>query len=212
MEQTHRVRAQPRARVAHRITGGVRGNSRLTAATAAILIVLLAIEGATIPFLGSLLTVHVFVGMLLLGPVALKLASTGFRVLSYYSHRREYVAQGPPPPLMRVIVAPILIASTIALLGTGVALVAFGSRAGTMLGLHKASFIVWVAAMSIHVLWHIRGVARDAFADLGRRRLGGAGLRATVLLGALAAGAVIAILTLPLAGSWAHWASTGGRH
>jgi hypothetical protein len=51
----------------------------LTAAVAAVLIVLLAVEGATIPWTRPLLTVHVFVGMLLLGPVALKLASTGYR-------------------------------------------------------------------------------------------------------------------------------------
>ena len=207
MQQIHQVRARPRARVVHWVTGGVEGNSRLTAAAAAILIVLLAVEGATVPFVRSLLSVHVFVGMLLLGPVALKLAATGYRFARYYTRNREYVEKGPPAPLMRLVVAPVLVASTLTLFGTGVGLIAFGSRAGTMLGLHKASFIVWVGAMSIHVLWYARRAAREAFADLSRHRLGGAGLRASLLLGALAAGAVIAILTLPLAGSWAHWAA-----
>jgi hypothetical protein len=207
MAQTH-VRSHARAQALRRVTGGVEGNARLTAAVAGVLIVLLAIEGATLPFLGRLLTVHVFVGMLLLGPVALKLGATGYRLGRYYTGSRGYVAKGPPASFMRLVVAPVLVASTLALFGTGIALVAFGSRAGTMLGLHKASFIVWVGAMGIHVLWHVRGMARDALADLGRRRVGGAGMRAGLLLAGLAAGVAVAILTLPLAGSWAHWAAT----
>ena len=46
------------------------------------------------PFLGSLLSVHVFVGMLLLGPVALKLAATGYRFARYYTAARDYVRTG----------------------------------------------------------------------------------------------------------------------
>ena len=49
------------------------------------LLVLLAIEGATIPWIRPLLSVHIFVGMLLLGPVALKLATTGYRFARYYT-------------------------------------------------------------------------------------------------------------------------------
>ncbi len=55
-------------------SGGAIGNLRLTATVGAFLIVLLAVEGATVPWIQPLLTVHIFVGMLLLGPVALKLA------------------------------------------------------------------------------------------------------------------------------------------
>ncbi len=207
MQQIRQVRARPQARAAHRLTGGVEGNSRLTAAAAALLIVLLAVEGATIPFLGSLLTVRVFVGMLLLGPVSLKLAATGYRFVRYCARTPEYVQKGPPAQVMRLLVAPVLVASTVALFGTGLALVACGSRAATILGLHKASFIVWVVAISIHVLWYARQAALGAFADLGRHRLAGTSLRSSLLLGALAAGAIIAVLTLPLAGSWAHGAA-----
>ncbi len=207
MQQVGQLRMGRVSRVAHRFTGGVEGNSRLTAAAAAVLIVLLAIEGATIPFLRPLLSVHVFVGMLLLGPVALKLATTGYRFLRFYTHRREYVEKGPPPPIMRLLVAPVLVASTLTLFGTGVALVAFGPPGGAMIGLHKASFFVWFGAMSIHVLAHARRAARDAIADWTRPRLGGASLRAGLLVGALALGAVVAVLTLPLVGPWAHWAA-----
>jgi hypothetical protein len=43
--------------------------------TGAVLLVLLAVEGFTILRVGRLLTLHVFLGMLLLGPVALKAGS-----------------------------------------------------------------------------------------------------------------------------------------
>ena len=193
------------SRARHRFGGGVTGNERLTAATGAVLIVLLAIEGATIPFLRGLLTVHVFVGMLLLGPVALKLASTGYRFMRYYSRSPEYVRAGPPSPGMRFFVAPVLVLSTLTLFGTGIGLVAMGPGRGAMLGLHKASFIVWVAVMTIHVLGYATRAARHAFADFGRRRVGGVALRHMLVFGALAAGLVVALLTLPLAGPWNHW-------
>jgi hypothetical protein len=187
-------------------TGGAEGNARLTAVVAAVLIVLLAVEGATIPWIRPLLAVHVFVGMLLLGPVALKLASTGYRFVGYYTGRREYVAKGPPATLMRLLVAPIVVASTITLFASGVALVAVGGR-GLLLGLHKASFLVWFGAMSVHVFAYARRAARDAFADLGRRHVGGAALRLGLVACVLAAGAAVAVGTLPLAHSWAHTAA-----
>jgi hypothetical protein len=52
---------------------------------------------------------------------------------------------------MRFVVAPILVISTLVLFGSGVALVARPER-GTVLALHKASFVVWFGAMTIHVL------------------------------------------------------------
>jgi hypothetical protein len=207
MERMERLSVGARAGEARRATGGAEGNSRLTAAVAAVLIVLLAVEGATIPFVHPLLTVHVFVGMLLLGPVALKLGTTGYRFVRYYTGSREYVAKGPPATFMRLVVAPVVVASTVTLFATGVALVAFGSRRGPVLGLHKASFLVWFVAMSLHVLWYLQRVAREGFADVGRRRIAGAGLRVAVVAGAVAAGTIVAALTLPLATSWAHWAS-----
>jgi hypothetical protein len=56
---------------------GAIGNGRLTSLVGIALLVLLAVEGATITSIQQLLSVHVFVGMLLLGPVALKLAASG---------------------------------------------------------------------------------------------------------------------------------------
>jgi|ERR1700761_5597916 len=57
------------ARCALRRAGG---NKRLTAMTGAVLLILLLIECYTILRIGRLLTLHVFLGVLLLGPVSLK--------------------------------------------------------------------------------------------------------------------------------------------
>ena len=62
-------------------TSGVDGNTRLTAATGMVLFVLLAVEGVTLLSIRQLITVHVFVGVLLLGPVLLKSSSTLYRFL-----------------------------------------------------------------------------------------------------------------------------------
>jgi hypothetical protein len=209
MQSLEQVRVRSRARSSGHWTGGIAGNERLTAAVAAVLLVLLAVEGATIPSIRSLLSVHVFVGMLLLGPLVLKLAVTGYRFVGYYTGSPEYVRRGPPAPLMRLLVAPVLVASTLTLFGTGVALLAVGPGRGAVLGLHKASFVVWFGATSIHVLAYARRTGVHAFADWGRARLGGAGWRAALVVGALAVGIVVALATLPLAGPWLHWHAFG---
>jgi len=69
---------------------GTDANARLTSSTALVLLVLLAVEGVTVLRVGSLLTLHVFIGMLLVPPVLVKLASTFWRFAKYYSGSREY--------------------------------------------------------------------------------------------------------------------------
>ena len=110
--------------------GGSDGNEQLTAITAAALLLLLAIEGATLLRIQSLLTVHAFVGMLLIPVVALKLASTGWRMLRYYRNEPDYVRRGPPHIVLRALVAPVIILSTLVLFATGVALLALGETRG----------------------------------------------------------------------------------
>ena len=190
--------AATRVRYGRRL-GGAAGNARLTALAGASLLVLLAVEGATIPFLGALLSVHIFVGMLLLGPVALKLASTGYRFARYYGGAREYVELGPPAPLMRVLVAPVLVFTTLTLFGSGVALLVSPHR-GAVLGLHKASFVVWFGACSIHVLAYGLRLFRRVVGATPAGDL----LRLGLVLAAIAAGIVVAVETYPLAAPWLH--------
>jgi hypothetical protein len=172
--------------------GGSSANEQLTAIVAAILVLLLAVEGATLLNLTSLLTVHAFVGMLLIPVVVLKLASTGWRMLRYYRNAEEYVLRGPPHVALRVLVSPVLILSTIVLFGTGVVLLLRGETQGTMVGLHKASFIVWVSAAGLHVLVHALSLPR-----LLRRRIPGLSMRVAVVAVVLLAGAALAVETLP---------------
>ena len=194
--------SRARPRTARRVLGGAIGNQRLTSLTGIVLLVLLAVEGATVPAVRQLLSVHIFVGMLLLGPIALKLASTGYRFMRYYANGSEYVRLGPPAPLMRVLVAPVLVLSTVTLFGTGVTLLAVPHR-GLVLGLHKASFIVWFGAMTIHVLAYTARAARHVVSDLLDRPGGGA-LRMGLAALALGAGLVTAYATYPLASPWLH--------
>ena len=59
-----------------------------------ILLVLLAALGVTILRIGQLTWLHFFLGLLLIGPVGLKMASTGYRFMRYYTGSPAYVAQG----------------------------------------------------------------------------------------------------------------------
>lgn len=181
---------------------GVAGNGRLTAAFAALLLVLLAAEGATIPLIGQLREEHILIGMLLLGPVAAKLASTGWRFARYYLGSPAYVRKGPPQVALRVL-APGVVFTTVALFGTGVALLLTG-RNGELSFLHKVSFIAWFALMTIHVLGHVLELPEPLRADWGRRgpRLSGASLRLAAIAAALVVGAGLAVLSLSAAGSW----------
>jgi hypothetical protein len=137
------------------LRGGVDGNERLTGLTGTVLLVLLAAEGATIPFLHSYLTLHIFLGVLLIPPVLLKTATTGWRFARYYLRTPAYVEKGPPRAILRILVAPLVLASTAGLFGTGVLLLVLSPHRGPLVGLHKASFIVWFVVMSAHVLGHL---------------------------------------------------------
>lgn len=190
------------ARGATVLRGGVAGNARLTGAVAAALLVLLAAEGATIPFIGQLLGPHIFIGMLLIPPVLAKLGSTGYRFARYYTQAEPYVRKGPPALALRLL-APGVVLTTLALFGTGVALILAGPPSDTLVFAHKLSFIAWVALMTIHVLGHLLEVPGLAGADLRRsRRIGGAGQRAALLLGSIALGAGLGLVGLSLASGW----------
>src|SRR5215831_4587670 len=174
------------------------GNERLTATTATVLLLSLAVEGFTILSVGQMLSVHIVVGLLLIPPVALKLASTGYRFARYYLRDAAYVTKGPPHIAMRLL-APLLVVSTLTVLGTGVALLALGPdhHRDVVLGLHKASFLVWFALMSVHVLIYAPRLARAVLSSQAWARIG-------FVAGSVAAGAVLAGAAYSLAGPWLH--------
>ncbi len=208
---TERFRPRPALSLAGRLTaGGTAGNERLTALTGTALIVLLAVIGVTILRVHTLLWVHLFVGLVLLGPVALKMGSTGYRFVRYYTGDETYRRKGPPPALLRGL-APFVIVTTVVVFASGVALLFAGPGArATLLPLHKVSFIAWLAVTAIHVLGHLREIPAALRADHGRAArwstdvTGRAG-RSVALAGALVAGLVVAVLLIPEFSPWMHW-------
>jgi len=194
--------------------GGVEGNERLTAATGVVLVVLLAALGVTILSIQPLIWWHVLLGMLLIPPVLLKLGSTGWRFLRYYGGAEEYVLRGPPLLGLRLL-APLVVAATLAVFATGVALLVVGPGGGIVVGLHKASFIVWIAATGVHVLAHVRRVPGLVLADWRRRPVAPEGTvpgttwRGLLLAGTLVAGLVLALATVRYAQPWLHWLAGG---
>jgi uncharacterized membrane protein YwaF len=192
--------------------GGTDGNEQLTTVTGAILIVLFAVIGFTIPQLRQFVSVHLFVGMLLIGPVVLKMASTGYRFVRYYTGNVEYRRKGPPELGLRVV-GPIVVLSTVAVFATGVVLLILGpSHRDPWVELHKVTFIVWVVFMSLHVLLHLPALARAfGIGRYGREQVGGAspGARGRwiAISGALVAGLILAIVLIPEFAAWtAHGA------
>ncbi|MFE0462362.1 hypothetical protein ACFW1A_24220 [Kitasatospora sp. NPDC058965] len=190
-------------------TGGPEGNARLTAATGAVLVLLLAVQGWTILSITRLVTVHVFVGLLLTAPVCLKLASTGYRFVRYYTGAPAYRRQGPPP-LVKRLLGPVMVGSTLAVLATGLLLALGARQAGPVpvLLLHKVAFLGWVGATSLHVLLHLPRLAGLLGAELlpgsGRRSVPavGRGRRWALLALVLAAGTALAFAGVHLAAAW----------
>jgi hypothetical protein len=178
---------------------GVEGNARLTAATGLVLLVLLAVEGYTILDVRGLITLHIFLGILLVGPVLLKIASTTYRFARYYLGSAEYVRKGPPHIILRVL-GPLVTVSSLAVLGTGIGLI-WDRSGGTLLTAHQASFIVWVSVMTIHVLGHLQGALRETWHDL-RRSSRWRRIRLGLVVASVVVGVGIALMLFPSASSW----------
>jgi hypothetical protein len=182
---------------------GPPGNERLTASVGLVLLVLLGIETLTTVALSSYLPEHIFLGLLLIPPVALKLASTGWRFVRYYTHSAPYRLAGPPRLLLRLI-APVLVVATLTLFASGVAIILVGHGGGPLLQIHAVSFAVWGVLIAIHILAYLTRVLREGVADWrghAERVAGGRGRRAA-LLGALLAGVVLALATYSAQDSW----------
>jgi hypothetical protein len=208
------------------LAGGTEGNERLTVLTGLLLIVLLAALGITIVRIGQLLWLHLFLGLVLIGPVALKLASTGYRFVRYYAANPRYHAKGPPAPALRIM-APVVVLLTVVVFASGVVLLFIGpgsSARSMVLLIHKVSFIAWLALTAFHVLGHLPEIVRvlrasqesrrELFAarSPGRRsaapdarlteRVPGRGGRWLSLGSAVLIGLVLAVILIPNFATW----------
>ena len=173
----------------------VEANSRLTAATGAILLVLFVVEILTVIIgVKTHLALHVFIGFTLVPPLFLKLASVGRRFLDYYLHRPAFMHRGPPRIALRIL-GPQLVLVTICLFVSGFVLVikphAFG---GSIKKVHAASAYMWLVLAVLHVVLHFDDIRRYALRDLSfrRNRNSGSRRRLTMMASALLAGVVLA--------------------
>ncbi|HKD89626.1 MAG TPA: hypothetical protein VKB62_13945 [Streptosporangiaceae bacterium] len=194
----------PRNVPRHRRSAGADGNERLTAMTGALLLVGFAVEGVTVLQVRRLLVLHVLVGALLIGPVVLKIASTGYRFVRYYTGSTPYVRKGPPSPVRRVL-GPLVILTSVAVLGTGIVLGIVGPGNGQWLFLHKASFILWFGVMTIHVLNYAPRLPRLLSARPAGRGIGavpGGSVRWLGLAVSLAVGIGVAVAAMQMSVKW----------
>jgi hypothetical protein len=192
-------------------TGGPAGNATLTAWTGLLLLALFLAELVTLLDVHGLITWHIALGALLIPPSLLKTATTGWRIVRYYLGDRGYVSAGPPPTPLRLL-GPVVVLSTLAVLGTGLALILIGQQASrqtfaTVLGqrvdpitLHQESFILWAVATGLHALARlfpaVQTVLQRGRALPGRWQRG-------VVLGVVAVlAALTAVLVVRAAGDW----------
>jgi peptidoglycan/LPS O-acetylase OafA/YrhL len=105
---------------------------------------------------------------------------------------------------MRVL-APLLVAATVVLFGSGVAMGVLHGQALDWARLHGPASVIWLSLLGLHVLVYftraVRKTADDA-APEPRSRARGAGVRALALAAAIVSGLVIAAATVPAQHHW----------
>jgi cytochrome b subunit of formate dehydrogenase len=198
--------------VIHR-TGGPAGNARLTAWLGMALIVVLLVEGITLLSLHSLVGVHIVVGTLAVPLVLAKTASTGWRIAQYYLGSPAYRRAGPPPLALRIL-GPSVIVMSLAVLGTGLALVPLGRASFAPLftiggadvsavALHKIAFVGWFVVTSVHVLTRFLPATTIIAGDRGAR-VPGRSARAALVGLSLMVGVVAGVVVLDMSHEWTH--------
>jgi hypothetical protein len=215
-------------------SGGPAGNARLAAWVGVLLLVLFLAELVTLIDVHALISWHLAVGVVLIPPSIAKTATTGWRIARYYTGDTSYRTAGPPPLLLRVL-GPLVVLATLALLGTGLALVLLGETRSkdpllTLTGvqpgvrglervpfpvdvlfLHQASFVLWGVVTGLHVLARIVPAWRLTVA---RRplRVPGAAWRAVVVLLAAACAMLGFVWVSAHAGGWNQDRRRGHDH
>lgn len=197
-------------------TGGPAGNALLTAWTALVLLALSAAELLTLVDVRGLISWHVAIGALLVPPAVLKTVSTGWRMTRYYLGNAPYRQAGPPPLLLRLL-GPLVVVSTLGLLGTGVLLVLLGEQRSrqsllTLLGFrldwvsaHQGFFVVWVGAVGLHLLARIVPALRSTVVRDSAPVVPGRWVRALWFVAMAASAVALAVALVHADGSWASF-------
>jgi len=192
------------------------GNERLTAAIGVLVLVPIAVEVATI-LLGvhTFMSLHVFVGLALIPPVLLKLGSTGWRFARYYTRSDAYVAHGPPRLAMRLL-APLLVAATVVLFSSGIAMgILHGHALQVARRLHGPASVTWLVVVGVHVLVYLNRALASSRRDLrsaSRPGATGATWRGYALATALILGILAGAATVPSQHRWVDLQRHDDRH
>jgi hypothetical protein len=203
-------------------TGGPAGNAVLTAWTGLVLLVLFVGELLTLVDVRGLISWHVAIGALLVPPALMKTASTSWRVVGYYTGREPYRVAGPPPAVLRWL-GPLVVATTLALLASGIILVLLGEQSGRQLlvaalgvgvswvDVHQGIFVVWCGATGLHLLGRIVPAVRLTVRRGGAQRVPGTLVRTVLLVATAGAAVVLAVVLVRGDASWQH-ARVGPDH
>jgi hypothetical protein len=186
----------------------VEANARMTGAAAVVLLPLFCVEVATVLMgVRSVLTLHVVIGLLLVPPLLVKIASVSWRFFQYYRHDDAYRRRGAPVPALRML-GPVLLFATLVLFVSGITLLLAPSAfAGHVKQIHSISFYVWLLLVLAHVIAHARDLRHIAAKDWVRRTraiVPGAVLRQLAVLASLAAGLALALSLVGHVGTYRH--------
>jgi hypothetical protein len=189
--------ARPAAASRPAVEPGVAANERITALTGALLYVCIAAITVTVLFVPRLLPEHYLAGFLAIPPLGVKLASTGYRFARYYAREPAYRRAGAPPLWLRFVVAPVLVASTVAVFGTGIELWLFGVRfGGWWITAHTVTAVVFMTAALLHMLSHLRRSGDAVVEDLSGARSRTVFESRSIIVASLVAGGVLAAASL----------------
>ena len=175
---------------------GVEANARLTGYVAIVLLVLLGLELLSGLAVRRLLVFHGLLGLFVIPPLLLKLASVGYRFVRYYTGEPRYRAAGTPALAMRVV-APVLVALTVVVFASGLELWLFGYRYGFFwIPVHHGSAYLWSVTLAIHAVNYLRRAPALVLADW-RDQLPGVVARRSLLVASLVLGAALVVAMIP---------------
>ncbi|WP_436664385.1 hypothetical protein ACOALA_10305 [Alicyclobacillus acidoterrestris] len=183
-------------------------NERLTALAGGVLFVVIAAQLVITANLRALISIHIFVGVLLCGPLIVKLCSTAYRFVQYYTHSPSFAQKEAPNIWLRVL-APFLVVVTLMVFVSGFALAIVGpSHIGVILDIHAACVALWLPLLAVHVYAHIRKASHWIASDWNNQDQAsgfGRSARFSINIFGLILGALGAIAMIPVSAPWRHW-------
>lgn len=188
-------------------------NKRITAIAGIVLFILIIAELVITANMHALRSEHIFVGVLLSGPLVVKMGSTGYRFFRYYTKSPEFVRAGPPNILLRLL-APFLVVTTILVFISGFGL-AFGGHAygRLFIKIHAVSVALWLPLLGVHIYAYIRkakGLIAYDWTSKSNYHVPGRASRLGMNIAAIILSGIAAFILSPLKfGKHGHWELPG---